>query len=340
MTDKFKYFIAIVADTGRQAQLFIHGPRAAAQRGVLDHGQHAQRHAFPVVQPAQMVCAFNGVAQRMAEVQRGAQAGLPLVPLHHVLLHHQAAVDDLLDLLVGVLCFEQLKQALVRDQPRLHGLCMAVDEMALGQAFQRVRVRHHKAGLVKSAHSVFGARQVDGRFSADGGIDLRKRRGGAVDERNAPHIAGRGKARKVPYNAAAKRQHRVAAGKAVLQHHGEQLAEALQALGPLALRQHYGHALPALGQYGFQVCLRNSGVAYHQHAAVQVDQLPYARKAALLDNDVIAAAYSFIGDIPNALDYLSKAIKDDNLLKYSVRDWPAFENCKNDNRYQRIIGIA
>ncbi|WP_262761847.1 TPR end-of-group domain-containing protein [Bacteroides xylanisolvens] len=60
----------------------------------------------------------------------------------------------------------------------------------------------------------------------------------------------------------------------------------------------------------------------------------------LYDNDVIAAAYSLIGDIPNALDYLSKAIKDDNLLKYSVRDWPAFENCKNDNRYQRIIGIA
>lgn len=67
------------------------------------------------------------------------------------------------------------------------------------------------------------------------------------------------------------------------------MAEALQALGPLALRQHHGHALPALGQYGFQVCLRNSGVAYHQHAAVQVDQLPHARKAALLDNDVIAA---------------------------------------------------
>ena len=54
----------------------------------------------------------------------------------------------------------------------------------------------------------------------------------------------------------------------------------------------------------------------------------------------IKLAWRKIVWLPNALDYLSKAIKDDNLLKYSVRDWPAFENCKNDNRYQRIIGIA
>ena len=60
----------------------------------------------------------------------------------------------------------------------------------------------------------------------------------------------------------------------------------------------------------------------------------------MYDNDVIAAAYSLIGQIASGLAYLSNPIKDDNLLKYSVRDWPAFENCKNDNRYQRIIGIA
>ena len=59
----------------------------------------------------------------------------------------------------------------------------------------------------------------------------------------------------------------------------------------------------------------------------------------LYDNDVIAAAYSLIGDIPNALDYLSRAIKEDNMLKYSVQDWPAFENCREDNRYKKLVGI-
>ena len=59
----------------------------------------------------------------------------------------------------------------------------------------------------------------------------------------------------------------------------------------------------------------------------------------MYDNDVIAAAYSLIGDIPNALDYLSRAIKEDNMLKYSVQDWPAFENCREDNRYKKLVGI-
>lgn len=60
----------------------------------------------------------------------------------------------------------------------------------------------------------------------------------------------------------------------------------------------------------------------------------------LYNNSVIAAAYSLIGDIPNAIDYLSKAIKEDNMLKYSVRDWPAFDNCKKEPRFLRIVGLS
>lgn len=60
----------------------------------------------------------------------------------------------------------------------------------------------------------------------------------------------------------------------------------------------------------------------------------------LYDNDVIAAAYSLIGDTNNAIDYLSKAIKEDNMLKYSARDWPAFDNCKKEPRFLRIVGLS
>lgn len=59
----------------------------------------------------------------------------------------------------------------------------------------------------------------------------------------------------------------------------------------------------------------------------------------MFDNDVIAAAYSLVGDTNNAIDYLSKAIKEDNMLKYSVRDWPAFDNCRKEARFQRIVGL-
>ncbi len=51
-TDKFKYFIPVVADTdGRPSVLYTARVRRAARRA-LQHGQHAQRHALAVVQLA------------------------------------------------------------------------------------------------------------------------------------------------------------------------------------------------------------------------------------------------------------------------------------------------
>ena len=59
----------------------------------------------------------------------------------------------------------------------------------------------------------------------------------------------------------------------------------------------------------------------------------------LYDNRVISAAYALIGDTAKALDYLAKAIKEDNMLKYAVRDWPVFDNFQNNPRYLRIVGL-
>ena len=56
-------------------------------------------------------------------------------------------------------------------------------------------------------------------------------------------------------------------------------------------------------------------------------------------DSVVAAAYSLIGENTKALDYLSKAIKKDNKLKYSVREWPAFDNCKKEPRFRKLLGL-
>ena len=116
-----------------------------------------------------------------------------------------------------------------------------------------------------------------------------KRGGRAVDERNAAHVAGRGKTRKIPHHAAAQRQHRVAARKAVLQHHAQHLAKVLEAFGALSLRQHHRHALPALCKNRFDVFFRHAGIAHHQNTPVQVDELPYAFEHAAFDDDIVAA---------------------------------------------------
>ena len=111
----------------------------AAQRLVLDHGQHAQRHALAVVQAAQMLGALDAVADGVAKVQHRPEAGLPLVVFHHVLFHHQAAVQDLFQVLVRIAGLKQFKQVLVGDQAGFHRLGQTVDEMAAGQRGQRVR---------------------------------------------------------------------------------------------------------------------------------------------------------------------------------------------------------
>ena len=63
-------------------------------------------------------------------------------------------------------------------------------------------------------------------------------------------------------------------------------------------------------------------------------------KKGMYDNDVIAAAYALINNKKEAFDYLRKAIKEDTLLKYSVRDWPAFEQYFDDSQFKKIVGLT
>lgn len=63
-------------------------------------------------------------------------------------------------------------------------------------------------------------------------------------------------------------------------------------------------------------------------------------KKGMYDNDVIAAAYALINNKKEAFDYLRKAITEDTLLKYSVRDWPAFEQYFDDPQFKKIVGLT
>lgn len=63
-------------------------------------------------------------------------------------------------------------------------------------------------------------------------------------------------------------------------------------------------------------------------------------KKELYDNDVIAAAYALINYKKEAFDYLRKAINENTLLKYSVREWPAFEQYFDDPQFKKIVGLT
>ena len=86
-------------------------------------------------------------------------------------------------------------------------------------------------------------RGVDARLAADGGIDLRQQRGRHLHEIHAaPHDAG-GEAGQIADDAAAERDHHVAAFEPRRQHPVDHVLQRRKALGLFAGRQHdRGHA--------------------------------------------------------------------------------------------------
>ena len=111
---------------------------------------------------------------------------------------------------------------------------------------------------------------IDRRFSADGGIHLRKHRSGNVVKINTAHKAGGGKARKIPHNAAANRNYCVGAGEAVFKHHRAKVGEGGKAFAVLALGNGYNHGRLAGSGNGFGVFGGNALVGDHQNASVKL----------------------------------------------------------------------
>ena len=114
---------------------------------------------------------LDAVAQRVAEVQRLAHTLLGLVLLDDVLFEPQAAVDDLVNAGVYVPLLKDAEQLRVGQQSGFYRLGQAVDEVALGQGGQGVRVHDHQFGLPEGAHDVFGVAQVHRRLAPNGGVD-------------------------------------------------------------------------------------------------------------------------------------------------------------------------
>lgn len=56
-------------------------------------------------------------------------------------------------------------------------------------------------------------------------------------------------------------------------------------------------------------------------------------------DSVLGAAYSLIGDENNAFIHIQNAIYKDALLKYSVRDWPAFKKYRENPKFKKIVGL-
>ena len=78
--------------------------------------------------------------------------------------------------------FQIAEEVGIQNDPVLHHFGQAREVFALGQGGQHARVDEHAARLPEGPHHVFRARQIDPHLAADRAVDLRKQRGGDLNE--------------------------------------------------------------------------------------------------------------------------------------------------------------
>ena len=221
--------------------------RAQAQlRRQPERQAQADRHRLPVQQrPAIADLRLQRVAEGVAEVQQGAAARRPLLPLivaHDLGLEGAGAQDGLrLDVPVAVgqrraVLLAPFEEHRVADQPGLHHLRIAGPQLAPVQRAERAGVGQHQARLVEGADQVLALRRVDPGLAAHAAVHLGQQRRRHLDEGQAAQRGRGGETREVANHPAAQRDHRGPPLDACVQQPVHHAAIARHALGRLARR--------------------------------------------------------------------------------------------------------
>nr|GEU28520.1 hypothetical protein [Tanacetum cinerariifolium] len=249
-----------------------HGRRLDQAHAVRQVGRHhhAATDGFAVQPCAVAEAGLDGVAERVAEIEDGAQAAFALVLAHDLGLDFARAGDGIRE---GALVarhqqadigFDPVEERGVDDGAVLDHLSQAGRQFAVGQGFQGGRIGNHCARLVKRADHVLAQRMVDAGLAAHRRIDLRQQGGGHLDKVHAAHIAGGGVPGEVADHAAAEGDQRGLAVGLVGQQGVEDLHQAGPVLELFAVGQHHRHHLLAGGAQGrfhaLEVQRRDGGV--------------------------------------------------------------------------------
>lgn len=211
--------------------------------------------------------ALDGVSDGMAEVEERAHAALEFVLRDDVALDPDAGRDDVRQDVFGDGAFEHREKAVGPEGRVLDDFGPAAGHFGFGQRLEAGRVADHEHGLMKGAHEVFAALEIDGGFAADARIDHREERRRDLDKGDAAQVKGSGKPGQVSRHAAAQGDDRVGAGEAQGGEMIEKRKEHRGILGGFARLEGPGGRLES----GFGKA-RGDGVAvYRHHVAVAHD---------------------------------------------------------------------
>ena len=192
------------------------------------------------------------MAEGVAEIERGAHAGLALVRRHDLGLVAARTLDGLGQRIrvafqqpVQVL-FEPDKKRRVADEAVLDDLGQPGREFTVGKRVERVGVDNHRARLVERADHVLAECMVHAGLAADRGVHLRQQRGRHLDERDTALIGRGGETGYVADHAAAEGDDRGLAVATVFEQRVEDAIQYCQRFVLFAIRQNHFDRVIAL----------------------------------------------------------------------------------------------
>ncbi|MNF88520.1 hypothetical protein D3C84_710170 [compost metagenome] len=157
---------------------------------------------------------FDGVAERVAQVQRGANTGFLFIGADHRRLRRAGALDGIGqgDLVQGAqaidVFFEPGQEGLVADQAVFDDFSKPGGQLAGRQGIEGGGIDQHHVRLIEGADHVFAQRMIDPGLAAHRGVDLRQQSGWNLDEIDATLVTGGGKTGHVANHAATEGDHR------------------------------------------------------------------------------------------------------------------------------------
>ena len=122
----------------------------------------------------------------MPQIQCPAQTIVQLILLYHAGFEGDAAGNDVCQARLKRVGVKQGEQLFVTQYAGFDGFRRTIGKNVGGEGTQAVRVAQHGGRLKKDARQVFARLQVNGGFSADGGIHVRQQCGGHLDIADAP----------------------------------------------------------------------------------------------------------------------------------------------------------
>ena len=249
-----RQFAGDIGEARRQTrELQMGGDAAGVLRGgkaelggkaVRQH--HADGNAFAMQQPVGKAGGlFEGMAESVAEIEQRPDPGFLLVGEHEPGFCRAGPGDGFgtgraTGKDFGAVRLEPEEILFVVDETVFDHFAVTGGELAFRQGVEGRKIGKHQLGLVEGTDQILAMRGIDPGLAPDRGIDLRQKRGRHLDEIHAAPGDRRGKARQIANDAAAERNHQIAALEFGGQQGFDDVAEPGKGLAGLPVRYNYG----------------------------------------------------------------------------------------------------